>query len=243
MFEPTRKVSSDNGVISVRPLSVQHRPPGSGGPLSLVPERTAVLVVDVQRAFTEAPPFASMRQIVPRIGSFLAAARSSAMTVVHLKTEFRANMQDAGRPGSRTRQMMDGLGGHDESGNPLAHGRPTADIVPELAPLSSDLVVIKTRFSGFWGTNLNEVLKSHNIESLIFTGGTTTVCVESTLRDAMFLEYNALVLSDCTADIARELHESALTRIDLFFGWVCNSEELMGALGAVKNVTVASTVT
>lgn len=189
-----------------------------------------MLVVDMQRAFTEAPPFASMRQIIAPIGSFLAAARSSGMTVVHLKTEFHANMEDAGWSGSRTRQMMNGLGGHGESGNPLAYGRPTADIVPDLAPLSNDLVIVKTRFSGFWGTNLNEVLKSHNIESLIFAGGTTTVCVESTLRDALFLEYNALVLSDCTADITPELHESALMRIDLFFGWVCNSEDLMRAL-------------
>lgn len=235
MFEPTLEVSSDDGVISVRPLSVEHRPPGSGSLLSLIPERTAVIVVDVQRAFTEAPPFAAMREIVPRIGGFLTAARSAGMTIVHLKTEFRADMEDAGRPGSRTRQMINGLAGPGETQNPLVHGSPAADIVRELKPLSSDSVVIKTRLSGFWGTDLNDVLRLRNIETLIFAGGTTTVCVESTLRDALFLEYNALVLSHCTADIHQELHESALTRIDLFFGWVCGSEELMGALGAISN--------
>lgn len=230
MFEPTQEVSSANGLISVRPLSVEHRPPGSGSPLSLVPERTAVIVVDVQRAFTEAPPFAAMREIVPRIYSFLTVARSSGMTIVHVKTEFQTDMEDAGRQGSRTRQMMNGILRPGETMNPLSHGSPASEIVPELTPLSSDLVVIKTRFSGFWNTNLHEVLTSRNIETLVFAGGTTTVCVESTLRDALFLEYNALVLSDCTADIFPELHESALSRIDLFFGWVCGSEELIGAL-------------
>ncbi len=210
-----------------------------GSAILLVPEKTAVIVVDVQRAFTEAPPFAAMRQIVPRIAGFLAEARSSGMTVVHLKTEFRADMEDAGRCGSRTRQMIDGLGGSGKSENPLAHGHPAAAIVGELAPQPSDLVVRKTRFSGFWGSDLNEVLRSRNIESLIFAGGTTTVCVESTLRDAMFLEYNALVLSDCTADITPELHESALTRIELFFGWVCVSEDLVRAFRAVKDEAVA----
>jgi ureidoacrylate peracid hydrolase len=184
-----------------------------------------------------------MRQIVPRIANLLAVARSSGSPVIHLKTEFRANMENAGRPWSRTRQMMEGLAGPGESENPLVQGRPTADIVPELTPLSSDVVVTKTRFSGFWGTNLHEVLRMRNIESLVFTGGTTTVCVESTLRDALFLDYNALVLSDCTADITPELHESALSRVDLFFGWVCSSEELIRALETVKRRAIAMPVT
>jgi nicotinamidase-related amidase len=159
MLEPVREVLSNNGVISVRPLAMPVRPPGTACPLLLAPERAAVIVVDVQRHFTEAPAFSAMRQIVPRIAGFLPLARAAGMTVVHLKTEFCANMVDAGRPGSRTRQMMMGLGGNSESENPLVKGHPATDIVPELAPQSPDLVVIKTRFSGFWATNLNEVLR------------------------------------------------------------------------------------
>lgn len=240
MIEQAREVLSEKGVISVWPLSTEHRPPGSGSALKLAPAITAVIVVDVQRYFTEVTPFAAMRQIVPRIARFLSSARAAGMTVIHLKSEFRADMEDAGRPGSRTRQMMNGLSGNDSTENPLIHGHPMADIVPELTPESSDVVVTKTRFSGFWATNLNEVLRVRNIESLIFTGGTTTVCVESTLRDAMFLEYNSLVLSDCTADINQELQESALARIELFFGWVCRSEELIGALEIAKSKSLGA---
>jgi nicotinamidase-related amidase len=148
MFDPTREVLSVNGVISIRPLPLEPRPPGSGSPLLLAPERTAVIVVDVQRCFTEAPPFVAMRQIVPRIARLLPFARAAGMTVVHLKSEFSANMEDAGRPGSRTRQMMNGLG-NGASDNPLIHGRPTADIVPELTPQSGDVVVIKTASVAF----------------------------------------------------------------------------------------------
>lgn len=102
MFKSTREVLSDNGVISVRPDSQTPRPPGSGSPLLLIPERSAVIVVDVQRAFTELPPFAAMREIVPRIARFLPFARAACMTVVHLRTEFSYKMENAGRPGSRT---------------------------------------------------------------------------------------------------------------------------------------------
>ena len=58
----------------------------------------------------------------------------------------------------------------------------------------------------------------------------------------MFSEYNALVLSDCTIDMSPELHESALARIELFFGWVCSSEELIRALGTGKGQRVTAPV-
>jgi ureidoacrylate peracid hydrolase len=230
MLEPTREVFVDNGMIRIRPCFAALQPPGAGSSLALAPEKTAVVIVDVQRYFTETPPFSAMQQIVPRIAGVLQAARAAGMTVAHVKSEFLANMADAGRPGSRTRQMMDSLCGVGGTENPLAQANPLAEIAPELAPELSDVVVTKTRFSGFWRTNLDELLKARNIESLIFTGGTTTVCLESTLRDALFCEYNALVLSDCAMDMTPELHESALTRIEMFFGWICRSEELISAL-------------
>ena len=81
------------------------------------------------------------------------------MMVVHVKTEFRSDLDDdAGRTGARTRQMM------ESTGTGLLRGSRTADIPPELTPAPSDVVVIKTRFSGFWSTSLNEALKNRDIE-------------------------------------------------------------------------------
>jgi ureidoacrylate peracid hydrolase len=201
-------------------------PPGMGRPLVIDPVRTAVVIVDVQRYFIETAPFSAMQAILQPLAQFLPTARRAGMPVVHVRTEFDPDMTDAGRPGSRTRVMMDSLG------TALVRGNRLADIAPQLNPDASDISVTKTRFSGFWRSNLDEVLRTRGIDSLIFAGGTTTVCVESTLRDAVFLEYNPLVLSDCTQDMSPELHESALRRVEMFFGWVCASTDLAAALQA-----------
>ena len=68
-------------------------------------------------------------------------------------------------------------------------------IVSELTPQSSDIVVTKHRFSGFYGTDLDVILRGLGIKYLVFTGCTTSVCVESTLRDAMFRDYCCLLLA------------------------------------------------
>ncbi len=196
-------------------------PPGYGQALRLEPSTSALLVIDMQRFFVEAVPFEAMRRVVPSIARILAAARVAGMTIVHLKTEFRADMADAGRPGSRTRQMMESTGGG------LAQGDSGAEIVSALAPAPSDLVVVKKCFSGFAATDLHDVLTRHRIATLLLAGGTTTVCVESTLRDGMFLGYNPVLLADCTADMSPALQESALQRVDMFFGWVCDSSDLL----------------
>ena len=243
MSEPSREVVAHGGVVTVRSASTGPRPPGSGSPLVLAPAKTAVVTVDMQRYFTDTPPFGAMRQIVPSVARLLRKARGAGITVVHVKTEFSADMSDAGRPGSRTRQMMDGLGADADGGNPLARGLPLTQLSPELDVEPGDLVVTKTRFSGFWESDLDGALRARGIESLVFVGGTTTVCVESTLRDSMFLGYNALVLSDCTADMSPELHESALARIELFFGWVCNSESFGSALEALPSQTTTTPAT
>jgi ureidoacrylate peracid hydrolase len=227
----------DGGAISIRPDPRIPRPPGSGSPLFLELVRTAVLVVDMQRGFLAVPAFAAMKQTIPGITEFLRLARAAGMTVIYLVTGFHAGMSDAGRIGSRTRQMMLGLGSEED--NSLLQNNPGAAVVPELTPEPSDMIITKTRFSGFTGTSLETVLRSRNVESLILLGATTTVCVESTVRDAMFLDFNALVLSDCTSDLTPELHKAALQRTDLFFGWVCSAKDLAPALEAASKIAAA----
>ena len=74
------------------------------------------------------------------------------------------------------------------------------DIVPELTPQPDDVVVYKHRFSGFYETELDATLKRLKAKHLIFTGCTTSVCVESTIRDAMFRDYLPVLLADCTGE-------------------------------------------
>jgi ureidoacrylate peracid hydrolase len=109
------------------------------------------------------------------------------------------------------------------------------DIVPELAPQPGDIVLNKHRFSGFFETELDRVLKRLGVRYLIMTGCTTSVCVESTIRDAMFRDYSCVLLADCTgepigADLARSNHEASVLSVEVLLGWVSDSDTLVKAL-------------
>ena len=108
-------------------------------------------------------------------------------------------------------------------------------ILPELTPQEGDVVVSKHRYSGFYATALDERLRALGVASLIFVGATTSVCVESTLRDAMYRDYQCVLLADCTAEpigfgLPRSNHDASLLTIELLFGWVSTSHQFMTAL-------------
>ena len=111
----------------------------------------------------------------------------------------------------------------------------STEILDELKPQKGDTVLYKTRYSGFYGTDLDSILKTRGIKSLVVTGATTCVCVDSTIRDAMFRDYTCVLLEDCTgepigSESTRSNHEAALLTIQTLFGWVSTSAELIEAL-------------
>jgi ureidoacrylate peracid hydrolase len=102
---------------------------------------------------------------------------------------------------------------------------------------STNLVVGKTRYSAFFDTVLDDELQAIGAKYLIFTGATTSVCVESTVRDAMFRDYVCVVLDDCTAepiafDAPRSNHEASLLVIELLLGWVAAASDVQTVLRA-----------
>jgi ureidoacrylate peracid hydrolase len=109
------------------------------------------------------------------------------------------------------------------------------DIVPELKPHSDDVIVNKTRFSGFYKTDLDARLKKLGIKYLIITGCTTSICVDSTVRDAMFRDYLCVLLADCMnepigSDLPRSNHEASLLTAEKLLGWVSDSDHFTKAL-------------
>ena len=93
----------------------------------------------------------------------------------------------------------------------------------------------KHRFSGFFETNLHDVLRKRGMTHLVFTGCTTSVCVESTMKDAMFRDYHCLVLEDCVDEaigdgLPRSNHEASLLVMQLLVGWVSDSTAMLAAL-------------
>jgi ureidoacrylate peracid hydrolase len=155
---------------------------------------------------------------------------------------FRPDLSDAGPPGSpnrikhvrihagKTIQAPDGT-----ESRILIRDTWNTDIVSELAPETGDIVMYKHRFSAFYETELDEILKRLRAQYLIFTGCTTSVCVESSIRDAMFRNYSCVLLEDCTAEpigqgLPRSNHEASLLVLQTLFAWISHSEKFIEAL-------------
>ena len=113
-------------------------------------------------------------------------------------------------------------------GKVLTEGTWDAEIVEELAPQPGDLVITKTRYSGFAGTPLDSQLRMRGIQFLFFAGIATNVCVESTLRDAFFLDYWPILLRDATMQAGPpNLQEATIQNVEMFLGWTLSCSEFL----------------
>ena len=101
--------------------------------------------------------------------------------------------------------------------------------------MEEDIIVVKHRFNAFIDTDLNLILRSMGIRTLIFTGIATHVCVESTVRHAFFYDYYNVVVRDCVATWDEELHRTALKNMDFLFGQVADAKEVFEALDTYRD--------
>jgi ureidoacrylate peracid hydrolase len=209
--------------------------------------RSAVIVVDMQNDFGTAGgmfalagiDIAPIRGAIAPTARVLAAARRAGIGIVYLKMGYRPDLSDAGRLDGPNRikhrrlHLGDAVTFPDgKTGRILIRDTWNTEIVPELAPEPGDIVLYKQRYSGFYETDLDDVLRRRSVRSLIVTGCTTSVCVESTIRDAMFRDYACLLLADCTAEpgVADISHEASLRVLQHQFGWVAQSAQFIAAL-------------
>lgn len=226
-------------------------------PITVDAARTAVIVIDMQNdfgakggLFDHAGLDISMiqRAVVPT-ATVLRAARKAGIKIIYLNMGFRPDLSDLGAPDSpnRVRHLMFGVGESlrapdgSESRFLIRDTWNTA-VLSELTPEDGETVIRKHRFSGFYETEFDAVLKSSAIRSLIITGCTTSVCVESTVRDAMFRDYQCILLADCMGepignDFPRTNHEASLLVMQTLFGWVSDSTKFKRALEADAIVT------
>ena len=222
--------------------------------------RTALLVIDMQNDFgvkgglfdRAGIDLSAIQNAVRPTANAIAAARRAGIPVVYIKMGFRPDLSDAGPPDGpnriKHRQMIgektrapDG----SESRIPIRDTWNT-EIVSELKPEPGEATLYKHRFSAFFETELDALLKQLNVKYLVITGCTTSVCVESTIRDAMFRDYSCLLLADCTAepigsDFPRNNHEASILVVQALFGWVSDSSEFQNALeGNPRSAAVTS---
>ena len=213
-------------------------------PLEIDLARTAVVVVDMQNAFASrgglldiaGVDISGADKIVRRIGELLEAARAANVPVVYLQTGYKPDLSNGGgaaSPNPRKETALCLMRARPElKGQLLVEGTWDFQIVEALAPRGSDLVVLKTRYSGFAGTQLDSILRAREIRFLVFVGIATNVCVESTLRDAYFHEYWPLLVTDGALQAGPpEAHSATVFNVESFFGWTIGTNSLIEAFG------------
>lgn len=218
--------------------------------LTIETAKTAALVVGMQNDFGATGgmfdragiDISMIQRAVGPTASVLAAARTRGIPIVDLKMGFRPDLSALGPVDApnrmrhlrfgvgETRQVPDGT-----ESRMLISDTWNTDMLPELAPQANDVVLDTHRFRGFYETGLDRLLTQRGIRSLLVTGCTTSIYVESTVRDAMFRDDTCVVLDDCAGEsiehrLPRSHHDDSLLVIQTLFGWVARSEAFIKAL-------------
>lgn len=205
--------------------------------------RSAILVVDMQNAFASkggtldlaGVDLSGAERVVEATRAVLDAARPAGVPVVYLQMGYKPDLSNAGgarSPNPHKETAMSLMRAKPElKGKLLTEGSWDFAVVDALAPQPGDLVIVKTRYSGFAGTTLDAQLRNRGIQYLFFSGIAANVCVESTLRDAYFLDYWPLLVADATLAAGGPMAlEATLFNVESFFGWTVKSSALLAHL-------------
>lgn len=182
----------------------------------LVPERTAVLLVDMINDFCTpggAMVLAGAEVLYPPQNAVMRAARAADAPVVHIQDKHRHGMKCDREFLKRTPHCMEGEWG--------------SAIVDELEQAPSDHYVTKRRFSGFFNTDLDLTLKDLAVDTLVVMGVVTNICVRSTVHDAFFLGYRVVVVQDGVAATGPREQASSLHDIATHFGVVSTAASVI----------------
>ena len=196
-------------------------------------DETALLVIDAQVDFLSPNGYyASMgadvgilRRVVPNINSLIKIAHSCDIRVIFTRQGYRSDRTDMTRKEYRRHES--------EASVSLIRGNAGFQIDPAIDFGESDILVDKTCNSAFVFTDLDHILRCQGISNLIFSGFTSEVCVQSTLRSACDLNYNCLTVSDCCASSSTYFHEASMKMIvteDGLFGSTTTLNDVKEAL-------------
>ena len=215
--------------------------PAQPTPFTFPPAKTALVIIDMQRDFIEPGGFGAalgndvtlLAPSIPVVGAVLAAFRARGLTVVHTREGHRADLGDCppaklgrGKPSLR-------IGDPGPMGRILVTGEPGNQIIPELAPLASELVIDKPGKGAFYATPLDGLLRAKGTTHLLFSGVTTEVCVQTTMREANDRGYECLLIEDATDSYFPAFKQATLEMIRAqggIVGWTAPSAAVLEAL-------------
>jgi nicotinamidase-related amidase len=205
----------------------------------------ALVIIDMQRDFLEPGGFGEMLgndvtqlgSIVPTLEELLDFCHQKGLTIIHTLEGHQPDLSDC--PPSERKRGKGSLTIGDEGpmGRILIRGEPGNTIIPELAPLAGEIVIPKPGKGAFYATELQAILQKRGITHLLFTGVTTEVCVQTTMREANDRGYECLLVEDCTASYFPEFKQATLEMIRAqggIVGWTSSAQNIQKALSGLQ---------
>ena len=206
------------------------------------PERTALVVIDMQRDFIEPGGFGAalgndvtpLAAIIPAVQQLLDIARQAGLLVIHTRESHLPDLSDcppAKRAGGPAGMQIGDVG---PMGRILVRGEPGNQILEAVAPLAGEWVIDKPGKGMFYATGLHERLQQQGIDSLIFAGVTTEVCVQTSMREAKDRGYRCLLIDEATESYFPEFTQAPLAMITAhggIVGRVAHLQQLQESLG------------
>ena len=184
---------------------------------SFRPDRSCLLVIDMQRYFVDpagAAYLPSAHAILENIRLLIEAFRTAKRPVIYTRHAHHPDHLDLGILGQWWGDM-------------IVEGTPDSEIYAAIAPLKNEKVITKHRYSAFFDTDLQTVLRVLKIEDLTICGVMTNLCCESTARDAFFRDYRIFFLADATGTDTEEMHLASLLNLAYGFAWVTTSAKII----------------
>lgn len=205
----------------------------------------ALVIIDMQRDFLEPGGFGEMLgndvtqlgSIVPTLEELLDFCRQKGLIIIHTLEGHQPDLSDC--PPSKRKRGKGSLTIGDEGpmGRILIRGEPGNAIIPELAPIAGEIVIPKPGKGAFYATELQAILQKRGITHLLFTGVTTEVCVQTTMREANDRGYECLLVEDCTASYFPKFKQATLEMIRAqggIFGWTSSAQNIQKALSGLQ---------
>jgi ureidoacrylate peracid hydrolase len=234
--------------VGTGPIRLEAQPE----PVTLDPSTTALVIVDMQNAYLSRGGYldrvgfdvSASAPVIERTTQVLAAARAAGLFIAHLQNGFDLEQTQAGGPTAPVWHKSNALKfmrAHPSArGTLITYGTWDYDIVDALKPAVGEAIIPKARYSGFAGTNLEQLLRARRITTLLLAGVNTNVCVESTLRDAYHREFFAVMVPDATLQAGPDfIFEATVFNVQRFFGWTASSESVVRALSTAARLSAA----